>query len=63
MTQASEISGVVALVPRKPGSNGHGPPIVIQEEEPAAIRKYSVVAPKVVPLKPLPLGKQRGIGG
>src|SRR5207237_2365945 len=36
MTQASDISGVVALVPRKPGSNGHGPPIVIQEEEPAA---------------------------
>jgi phage tail-like protein len=36
MTQASEISGVVSLVPRKPESNGHGPPMVIEEEEIAA---------------------------
>lgn len=36
MTQVSELGGTVSIVPRKPGTNGHGPPIVIEEEEPAA---------------------------
>lgn len=36
MTQASDVNNVVSLVPRKPEANGHGPHIVMREEEPAA---------------------------
>ena len=34
MTQITELGGSMALVPKKPGTNGHGPPIVIEVEEP-----------------------------
>src|SRR5215216_5434144 len=36
MANVTELGGSMALVPKKPGTNGHGPPIIMDGEEPEA---------------------------
>jgi phage tail-like protein len=42
MANVTELGGSMALVPKAPGTNGHGPPIIIEEEEaePSDLLRY-----------------------
>ncbi len=34
MSQVTEFTGTVSIVPSTPGTNGHGPPVIIEDNEP-----------------------------